>query len=139
MYMGEGELRFARLVSVVRVAGFAGSNWGVVDELQKVFSVTSNDSNFLAMLTESIELVRERRLELLTGDVRKLCLCNKGFRFGPDEFLLKNNDAGAVGFLVFELRDLVGDLLLAISAGLYGGFNISDALDCYAVLVIAVD
>ncbi len=53
--------------------------------------------------------------------------------------MLQNDDAGAVGFLIFELSDLVGDLLLSVSAGLDGGFNVSDALDCDAVLVVTVN
>lgn len=104
-----------------------------------MLSVASDDGNFLAMLAKSIKLVSKRRLELLTGNVGKLSLRDKRFGFSADELLLKDDDAGAVGFLVFELRDLVGDLLLSVSAGLNRCLDISDALDCYTVLVVAIN
>ena len=104
-----------------------------------MLSVTGNDGDFLAVLAESIELVGKSRLELLAGDVGKLGLCDERLGLCADEFLLENNDTGAVGLLVFELRDLVRDLLLAVPAGLDRGFDVSDALDCDAVLVVAID
>jgi hypothetical protein len=45
------------LVSIICSAGLAGGNWSVVNELQKVLSVASNDGELLAVLTERIELV----------------------------------------------------------------------------------
>lgn len=65
------------------------------------------------MLTESIELVGERRLELLARDVGKLSFGDQRLRLGADKLLLENDDTRAVGFFVFELRNLIGDLLLA--------------------------
>lgn len=84
-------------------------------------------------------MVGEGGLELLAGDVGKLGFGDEGFGFGADELLLEDDDAGRVGLLVFELSDLVGDLLLAVAAGLDGSFDVADALDGNAVLVVAVD
>ena len=53
--------------------------------------------------------------------------------------MLENNDARGVGLLVFQLGDLVGDLLLAIAGWLDRGFDVADGLDGHAVLVVAVD
>ena len=152
------DLRLASLVAVIRLAGLSWRHWGVVDKLQEVFSEASNDSELLAVLLQSIELVSESCLELLTGDVGKLSLCNEGLCLGADKLLFKNNDTGAVRLLVFELSDLIGDLLLAcrivfisskfqlgirggltVSAGLDRGLNVANALDGYTVLVVAVD
>ena len=66
-----------------------------------MLSIAGNDGDFLAMLTKSIKLVGKRCLELLPCDVGKLGLCDKGLGFGANEFLLENDDAGAVGFLIF--------------------------------------
>ena len=78
-----------------------------------MLSVAGNDGHLLAVLAEGIELVSERGLQLLTGDVRELSLGDEGLGFGADELLLEDDDAGRVGLLVLELGDLVGDLLLA--------------------------
>jgi hypothetical protein len=50
------------LVSIICGASLTWSDWGVVDELQKVLSVASNDSELLAVFAESIELVGVRSL-----------------------------------------------------------------------------
>ena len=101
------------LVAVVGLAGLAGSDRGVVDELEEVLAVASNDGHLLAVLTESVELVGESSLQLLTGDVGELSLSDERLGLSADKLLLKNNNLGAVGLLVLELSDLVGDLLLA--------------------------
>lgn len=101
------------LVAVVGLAGLAGSDRGVVDELEEVLAVAGNDGHLLAVLTESVELVSESSLQLLTSDVGELSLSDERLGLGTDKLLLKNNNLGAVGLLVLELSDLVGDLLLA--------------------------
>ena len=101
------------LVSIICGAGLTWGNRGVVNELQKMLPVTSNDGKLLAMLTERIKLVGISSLQLLTGNVGQLCLSNKGFSFSTDKLLLKNDDLGRVWLLVLELGDLIGDLLLA--------------------------
>ncbi len=58
-------------------------------------------------------MVVEGRLELLAGNVGELSLGNERLGLGTDELLLENDNLGAVGLLVLELGDLVGDLLLA--------------------------
>ena len=107
------DLRLGGLVAVVGLAGLAGSDRGVVDELEEVLAVAGNDGHLLAVLTESIELVGESSLQLLTGDVGELSLGDERLGLSTDELLLKNNNLGAVGLLVLQLGDLVGDLLLA--------------------------
>ena len=106
-------LRFAGFISIVSFTSLAGCDGCVVDKLQKMFAKPSNDCEFLGMLSESIKLVGKGSLELFASDIGELSLGNQGFCFSSNKFLLKNNDAGAVGLLVFELCDLVGDLLLA--------------------------
>ena len=76
----------------------------------------SNDGKLLAVFLKSIELIGESCLELLTGDVGKLGFCNEGLGLSTDKLLLENNDARAVRLLVFELSNLIGDLLLAYRA-----------------------
>jgi hypothetical protein len=42
-----------------------------------------------------------------------LSLSDEGLGLSTDKLLLENDNLGRVGFLVLELSDLVGDLLLA--------------------------
>ena len=67
-------LRLASLVAVVCVSGLARGDGSVVNELQEVLAVASDDGHLLRVLTESIELVGEGSLQLLAGDVGKLGL-----------------------------------------------------------------
>ena len=101
------------LVAVVGLAGLARSDRGVVDELEEVLAVAGNDGHLLAVLAERIELVGEGGLQLLAGDVGELGLSDERLGLGADKLLLEDNDLGAVGLLVLELSNLVGDLLLA--------------------------
>ena len=101
------------LVAVVGLASLAGSDRGVVDELEEVLAVASNDGHLLAVLTESVELVGESSLQLLTGDVGELSLGDERLGLSTDKLLLENDDLGAVGLLVLELGYLIGNLLLA--------------------------
>ena len=107
------DIRFAGLISIVRDSRLARCHRGVIDQLQKVLSVSGNNGKLFAVLTEGIELIGECSLELLAGDVGKLSFSNQRLGFGTDKLLLKDDNAWAVGFLVFELSDLIGDLLLA--------------------------
>lgn len=129
----------AGLVAVIGGAGLTRGNRGVIDELEEVLAVASNDGDLLAVLAEGIELVSVRSLDLFAGDVGELGLGNEGFGLGTDELLLEDNNLGGVGLLVLELGNLVGDLLLAVTAGLHRGLDVADALHGDAVLVIAVD
>lgn len=104
-----------------------------------MLAVSSDDGKLLTVLAQCVELVCESCLELLTSDVGKLGFSDEGFRFRTDEFLFKDNDTGGVGLLVFELSDLIGNFLLAVTAGLDGGLNIANALDGDAILVVAID
>lgn len=101
------------LVAVVCVAGLAGGDRGVVDELEKVLTEAGNNGKLLRMLTESVELVGEGSLQLLTSDVGELSLGDEGLGLSTDQLLLEHDNLGAVGLLVLELGNLVGDLLLA--------------------------
>lgn len=101
------------LVAVVGLAGLAGGDRGVVDELEEVLAVASNDGHLLAVLTESVKLVGESSLQLLAGDVGELSLSDERLGLSTDKLLLENDNLGAVGLLVLQLGDLVCDLLLA--------------------------
>lgn len=105
------------LVAVVGLASLTRGDRGVVDQLEKVLAVAGNDGHLLAMLAERIELVGEGSLQLLTGDVGKLGLSDERLSLGTDKLLLEDDDLGAVGLLVLELSNLVGDLLLAYGKG----------------------
>lgn len=154
----------AGIVAVVCLAGLAGSHWGVVNQVQKVLAVPGDDGDLFAVLAQSVELILEGGLDLLTGDVGQLGLSDKGLGLGADKLLLQNDNSGRVGILVFQLGNLISDLLLAcefkcqretfstgrtpenfdvklhtVSARLYRGLNVSDALDGDTVLVVAVD
>ena len=111
------------------------------------------------MLAESIELIRECCLELFPGDVGQLGFSHKRLGLGTDQFLFEHDDTGTVWFLVLELRNLIGNLLLAwarkpsvfgrvwevvkdqltVSARLHRSFNVADALNSNTILVVAVD
>jgi hypothetical protein len=106
-------VRLASLVAVVSLPGLSGSDWGVVDKLEEVLSIAGDDGQLLAVLAHGIELVGESCLELLTCDVRQLGFGDKRLGLRADKLLLENDDLGGVGLLVLQLRDLVGDLLLA--------------------------
>lgn len=108
-----GDVRFASFVSIIRVSCLARSDRGVVNKLEQMLSISSNDSKLFAMLAQGIELVSKGCLELLAGDVGQLCLCDEGLGFGADEFLLEDHNLGRVGFLVFQLGNVVGDLLFS--------------------------
>ena len=105
--------RLARLVAVISVPRFTGRDRCVVDEFQEVFAEAGNDGELLAVLAQGIELVGESCLELLARDVRELRLGDERFGFGTNELLFEDDDLRAVRFLVFELGNLVGDLLFA--------------------------
>jgi len=116
--VGEGVLAvlddgLGGLVSVVGVASLTWSDWGVVDELEKVLTVSGDDGKLLGVLAESIELVVESSLQLLAGDVGKLGLSDERLGLGTDELLLEDDNLWRVWLLVLELSDLVGDFLLA--------------------------
>lgn len=58
-----------RLVSIIRGAGLTRCDWSIINELQEMLSVTSDDGELLAVFAKSIELVGKRSLQLLAGDV----------------------------------------------------------------------
>lgn len=101
------------LVAVVGLASLTRGDRGLVDQLEEVLAVASNDGHLLAVLAESVELVGEGSLQLLTGDVGELGLCDERLGLGANKLLLEDDNLGAVGLLVLELGNLVGDLLLA--------------------------
>jgi hypothetical protein len=148
--------RLGGLVSVICLASLTRGNRGVIDELEKVLSVASDDGKLLAVLAHSIELVGESSLELLTGNVGQLSLGNERLGLSAHKFLLKNNNLRRVGLLVLQLSNLVGDLLLAwrllacksriveyvlltVTAGLDRRLDVTNALNSDTVLVVAVD
>ncbi len=113
-------LRLASFVTVICIPRLTRGDWRVVNELEKVLAEPSNDGQLLGVLAKSVELVGECRLQLFTRDVGQLSFSDKRFGFGTDKLLLKDNDPGRVWLFVFELCDLVGDLLLAYIRGQFG-------------------
>ena len=105
--------RLAGLVPIVGIARLTGSNRRIVDELEEMLAVASTNGHLFAVLAQCVELVGEGCLELFARDVGELGFRDERFGFGADEFLLEHDDLGALRLLVFELRDLVGYLLLA--------------------------
>jgi hypothetical protein len=105
----------AGLVSVISLASLAGSDWGIVDELEEVLSVSGDDGDLLTVLAQSIKLVCVGGLDLFASDVGQLGLSDERFGLGSHELLFEDDDLGRVGLLVLELGDLVRDLLLACS------------------------
>ena len=101
------------LIAVVCGASLSWRDWSVVDQLEKVLSVASDNRHLLAVLAKSIELVAEGSLELFTGDVRELSLSHERLGLSTDKLLLENDDSWRVWLLVLELGNLVGNLLLA--------------------------
>jgi hypothetical protein len=101
------------LVAVVGLASLTRGDRGVVNQLEEVLAVAGDDGHLLAVLAKRIELVGESSLQLLTGDVGELGLSDEGLGLGTDKLLLEDDNLGAVGLLVLELGNLVGDLLLA--------------------------
>jgi hypothetical protein len=104
---------FAGLVAIVCLASLAWSDRGLVNELEEVFAEASDDGELLAVLAESVELVVEGCLQLLTGDVAELSLGYERLGFGADKLLLEHNNLWAVWLLVLELGNLISNLLLA--------------------------
>jgi hypothetical protein len=78
-----------------------------------MLAIAGDDGKLLAVFAEGIELVCERSLELLSGDVGELGFSDEGLGFSTDKLLFKDDDARGVWLLVFELGNLVSDLLLA--------------------------
>jgi len=72
-----GNIRLTGLVSIICFAGLTRSYRCIIDKLQQMLSESGDDGKLLAVLTEGIELVSERSLELLTGNVRQLGFGNK--------------------------------------------------------------
>lgn len=101
------------LITIISLSGLAWGDWGVVNELEKVLAVASDNGDFLAVLAEGIELVGVGSLDLLTRNVGQLGLGHKRLGLSTDKLLLQDDNLGRVGLLVLELGNLVGDLLLA--------------------------
>ena len=116
----------AGFISIVCVASLAWCDWGIVHKFEQMLAVACDDRKLLAMLAQSIELVGESGLELLTSNVRQLSLSDQRLSLGADEFLLEDNNLWGVWLLVLQLSDLVGDFLLPC-----GDVN-SAPLSCYA-------
>ncbi len=106
--------RLAGLIAIVSSAGLTRGDWGVVDKLEQVLSITGDKSHLLAVLAQGIELVGEGPLELLTGDVGELGFGNERLGLGTHELLFEDNDSRRVWLLVLELSNLISDLLLAL-------------------------
>lgn len=106
-------VRFASLISIICISRFTRSDGSVVNKLQQVFTESSNDGKLLAVLLQGIELVSESSLEFLASNVGELSFSHEGLGLSTDKFLLQNDNLWRVGLLVFQLSNLVSNLLLA--------------------------
>ena len=109
------DLRLGGLVAGVGLAGLAGGDGGVVDQLEQVLSVAGDDGELLAVLAHGIELVSEGGLELLAGDVGQLGLGDERLGLGADKLLLESDNLDRAGLLVLQLLDFVRDLAVGVS------------------------
>ena len=80
--IGEGILTVlddgsARFIAIIRLSSLARSDGGIVNELEKMLSVASDDGNFFAVLTYGVELIGIGSLDLFTSDVGELSLGNQ--------------------------------------------------------------
>ncbi len=107
----------AGLVAIVGGTRLARRHGRVVDQLKQVLSEAGDDGHLLAMLAQSVELVRVGGLDLLARDVGQLRLRDEGLGLGAHELLLENDNLGGVGLLVLQLSDLVRDLYLSCFPG----------------------
>ena len=57
-------------------------------------------------------MVVERRFDLFASDIGELSFGNKGFCFSTNELLFENDNLRGVWLLVFEVRNLISNLLL---------------------------
>lgn len=103
------------LVAVIGIASLARSYRGVVNELKEVLAEPGDNSELLAVLTESVELVSKGGLKLLAGNIRELGLSDKRLGLSADEVLLEYDNFRAVRLLVLELRNLIRNLLLTVT------------------------
>jgi hypothetical protein len=113
LQVSEADLRFAGLVPIVSVPRLSRCHRSIVDELKEVLSEAGDDGDLFAVLTKRIKLVRKGGFQLFAGDVGKLGFGYQRLSLGADELLLKDNDLGRVRLLVFQLGNLISDLLLA--------------------------
>lgn len=91
------------------------------------------------MFQDRIELIIERGPQFGSSDVGQLRLGDQTFCLCPDQFLFQDLDLCRLRVLIFQIRDLVADLVLPVPRGLHAGLDVPDALQGQAVLVVAVD
>lgn len=105
--------RFACLISVIRRPRLSWRYGRIVHQLEQVLTEAGDNGHLLAMLADRVELVGEGGLELLARDVAQLSLGHQRLGLSPHQLLLQHDNLRAVGLLVLELRDLIGDFLLS--------------------------
>lgn len=64
--------------------------------------------------------------ELQTYDILQLSFSDQVLRLGSNELLLKHNKPGTLGLLHLQLRNVVGNLVLAVTARLDTLFGVAD-------------
>lgn len=101
------------LMTVIWLFEFTRNDWGVVDELNEVLAVASNDSDLLAVFSDRIELIGIGSLDLFTSGVGQLGLGDEGHSLSTDKLLLQDKNLGRVGLFVLEPGNLVVDFSLA--------------------------
>ena len=78
-----------------------------------MLSEACDNGKLLAVFAECIKLVCEGSLELFSSDVGELGFGDEGFRFSTDKFLFKDDNSWRVRLLIFQLRNLISNLLFA--------------------------
>lgn len=106
-------VRLASFISIIRVSCLTRSHWSIINELKQVLSISGDNGELLAMLAQSIKLVCKGSLEFLAGNVGQLGFSDERLGFSANKLLLENNNLGRVWFLVFQLSNVIGDLLFS--------------------------
>jgi len=92
----------------------ARDHGSVVEQVQQLSRILSKQDLLLCALDDGGRVDVVGLLELLTGDVGQLGFGDKRLSFGTDELLLELNNLGRGWLLVFQLLDLVLNLLVML-------------------------
>ena len=87
-------------------------NGSIIDEVEQLSCVLGQQDLLLGALDDSGGVKVVSLLELLAGDVGKLCLGDERLSLCADELLLEGDNLDRAGLLVLQLLDFIGNLEL---------------------------